>query len=230
MAAAGVLVGPAAFFISAIAAAHPVWRTGTLSVCAGSNCNSTASAGMQEHLHLLPETHESAIVCLVAHDGIRVPLFFCPCLHGLVDVQASAARALQRLNDIPDLKEQLASSAARDIVTDSIGGSSLLNTSFGTANGAAALSSAAGAVCAPGGGGAGGAGMSNGVFPASCSGCAVVGAGAAGCVAGEVDDFKQLAEVLACSSNKWLREKAAAAVEQLAADDAQACRWAGHCN
>jgi hypothetical protein len=137
--------------------------------------------------------------------------------------QASAARALQRLNDIPDLKELLANSAARDMITESISGSSQLNTSFGTATVAAAALSAAGACSMPGGGGSV-AGLSNGLIPAARSSCVMVGAGSGGCAGGEVDDFKQLAEVLGCSSNRWLREKAAAAVEQLAADDVQACR------
>jgi hypothetical protein len=139
-----------------------------------------------------------------------------------VPSQASAARALQRINDIPDLKELLANSAARDMITDSISGSSLLNTSFGTAGAAGALS-AAGA-CSIAGGGGSIAGLSNGLIPAARSSCVMVGAGSGDVSGGEVDDFKQLAEVLACSSNKWLREKAAAAVEQLAADDVQACR------
>jgi hypothetical protein len=105
------------------------------------------------------------------------------------------------------------------MITDSISGSSLLNTSFGTAGATAALS-AAGACSIPGGGGS----LAAGLIPAARSSCVMAGAGSGDVAGGEVDDFKQLAEVLACSSNKWLREKAAAAVEQLAADDVQACR------
>jgi hypothetical protein len=144
------------------------------------------------------------------------------CCCWLLCVQASATRALQRLNDIPDLKELLANSAARDMITESISGGSLINSSFGTAGCAAA--SAAGAAAALSMPGAGAASLNSGLIPAGRGSCMGAGAGdVAG--GGEVDDFKQLAEVLACSSNKWLREKAAAAVEQLAADDVQACRW-----
>jgi hypothetical protein len=143
-------------------------------------------------------------------------------------LQASATRALQRLNDTPDLKELLANSAAPDMITDSISGGSLINTSFGTASAAGTVGAAAAACSIPGSVG-GSAGLSSGLIPAARSSCMVVGAGVADSAGGEVDDFKQLAEVLACSSNKWLREKAAAAVEQLAADDVQACRWVEHC-
>lgn len=113
------------------------------------------------------------------------------------------------------------------MVNDSTSSGSLINTSFGTAGGTAAPAAGAGSIP---GSGSGAAGLGSGLIPASRGSCIAAVAGARdGAGAGsEVDDFKQLAEVLACSRNKWLREKAAAAVEQLAADDVQACRWGCH--
>lgn len=155
-------------------------------------------------------------------------------IHGCVALQASAARALQRLNEIPDLKEQLASSSAHEIIPEGNSNNSLIN----TGTGAMAAAGAVATVAIPGGGTAAVALAAQILGPAATA-AAAAGSGAAGpsrigpaagsaaadSVAVEVDDVKQLAEVLASNENKWLREKAAAAVEQLAVDDLQACRY-----
>lgn len=157
-------------------------------------------------------------------------------LSAMLFLQASAARALQRLNDIPELKEQLANSSARDMVAEgnSNSNSSLLNT---TCNGPAATGAAAAAVttfAVPAAAAVAVAGAGAAAATAAAGGSGLILAARNGSAAGaaaadgagvEVDDLKQLAEVLASNTNKWLREKAAAAVEQLAADDPQACRY-----
>lgn len=182
-------------------------------------------------------------------------------------VQASAARALQRLNDFPELREQLANSSARDILADASASGSLLNTNAAVKiiqTGAAVVpssnsacdagpvqSSKPGAVLAAGTGKlaferdrqtqlASGTGSTipavagSAAEPAGNQAEAAVPAVPAATADAddelavvEVEDVKQLAEVLANSANKWLREKAAAAVEQLAVDDPQACRCVG---
>lgn len=170
-------------------------------------------------------------------------------------MQASAARALQRLNDIPELKEQLAASSARDVLAEGSKCSSLLNTSaaatpFGQPGAAlphdaigatvagnpaaaprsstppvAALVAGLDQLCLDKDNAAAAAAAS---APSAQEGIARVHQGTTAAAdddaAVEVDDVKQLAEVLANPTNKRLREKAAAAIEQLAVDDPQACR------
>jgi hypothetical protein len=67
---------------------------------------------------------------------------------------------------------------------------------------------------------AGGAGPAGGSSTAGAPGPGFAVSGS------EPEDLKQLAHVLASGNSRWLREKAAAAVEQLATDNPSACRCA----
>lgn len=172
-------------------------------------------------------------------------------------LQAAATRALQRLHDIPELKEALSSSTARDLQPDasmSPAHSSQLNSSTATPAAAAFIAAATagspqaaaplqspaaaaaasapaqvaaamqlsprqtGQTAAPAGGNA--VGVQN-VGSAPGPGFTVSGS--------QPEDLKQLAQVLTAGSSRWLREKAAAAVEQLATDNPAACRCALTC-
>lgn len=168
----------------------------------------------------------------------------------VVCAQAAAARALQRLQDLPELKDALGASTARDLQLEasmSPAHSSQLNSSSAAPATAAALAAAAaagsphamGPMSTPGASPAAGIMQRSPVQTAQAAASAAVGSGPAGgsstaggpgmgfAVGGsEPDDLKQLAQVLASGNSRWLREKAAAAVEQLATDNPSACRCA----
>lgn len=165
-------------------------------------------------------------------------------------MQASAARALQRLQDIPELKEALAASTARELQVEpsmSPAHSSQLNSSSAAPAAAIVAAAAAGSPHAvvpmqsPHGASAAAAAAmqrspiqtaravqaANAVSAAGPAGSPSTGVMPAGGLAvggSGPEDLKQLAQVLASGNSRWLREKAAAAVEQLAMDNPVACR------
>jgi hypothetical protein len=196
-------------------------------------------------------TEYACIPSHATHNGPKqqLTLHMGPCI-----LQAAATRALQRLHDVPELKEALSGSTACNLQPDasmSPAHSSQLNSSTaapaaaafiaaaaaGSPQAAAPLQSPAAAAAAsvPAQGTAamqlsvGQTGQA--AAPAGGNAGAVQNAGAA---AGPVftvsgsrpEDLKQLAQVLTAGSSRWLREKAAAAVEQLATDNPAACRCA----
>lgn len=173
----------------------------------------------------------------------------CPCI-----LQAAATRALQRLHDIPELKDALSTSTARDLQPDasmSPAHSSQLNSSTaapaaaafiaaaaaGSPQAAAPLQSPASAAAAAA---PAQAGVAMQLSLAQAGQTAAPAGGNAGTVqnvgasvgpgftvsGSRPEDLKQLAQVLTSGSSRWLREKAAAAVERLAADNPAACRCA----
>lgn len=146
-------------------------------------------------------------------------------------VQAAATRALQRLQDIPELKDALPASTARDLQLDpnmSPAHNSQINSSTAAPAAAAALAAAAAAGPAMHLSGAPPCMQRSPVQTAHAVG--VSGGPGGGSNPGfalgssEPQDLKQLAQVLASGNSRWLREKAAAAVEQLATDNPVACR------
>lgn len=158
------------------------------------------------------------------------------CCRGLGWIlQAAATRALQRLHDIPELSEALSASTARDLQLDmSPSHSSQLNSSSGAPAAAAALAAAAATAAAVAAAATAAAAPSAhsplppaaALSPAQQAPAAAAAAASPGFVAvgSQPEDIQQLAQVLASGNSRWLREKAAAAVEQLAADNPVACR------
>lgn len=166
-----------------------------------------------------------------------------------VVLQAAATRALQRLHDIPDLKDVLAASTASSMSLEasmSPSHSSQLNSSTAAPVAAAAITAAtAGSQQGPSMQAAAvpqpalavlrspvqTAHASTNLPPPAGGPAAASPPPPALCFAGgsEPEDLKQLAQVLASGNSRWLREKAAAAVEQLATDNPVACRCVCFC-
>ena len=168
-------------------------------------------------------------------------------------LQAAATRALQRLHDIPELKDTIAATTSRDLqvdVTMSPSHSSQLNSSSTAAVAAAAAVAATPSATPPAPsaasnsaptaalGSTGAAAQTALMFaqPSGPSATAVMSGAAAPAAGppvlpvapvgggGDLEDIRQLAHVLVSGNSRWLREKAAAAVEQLATENLEACR------